>query len=273
MVEKSVRRVSTSSIRLALYISSEAMTAKLLDRVAIVTGASSGIGEATAIALSLEGAKVVAVARRSDRLDALAERIRAQGGTLHPMTADVADEAQIREVVTKTQAQFGRIDSLINNAGVMLLGPIDGADTEDWRRMINVNLLGLMYATHAVLPIMKSQQTGHIINVSSVAGRVVSPYGGVYCATKFAVGAFSESLRQQVGKDNIRVTIVEPGIVATELVQHITHAETKNMAENFYGSMKTLESEDIATAIVYALTQPAHVCINELLVRPTAQDR
>jgi NADP-dependent 3-hydroxy acid dehydrogenase YdfG len=189
------------------------------------------------------------------------------------MTADVADEVQIREVIAKTQQQFGRIDSLINNAGVMLLGPIEGADTEDWRRMINVNLLGLMYATHAVLPIMKSQSTGHIINVSSVAGRVVSPYGGVYCATKFAVGAFSESLRQQVCKDNIRVTIVEPGVVATELVQHITHADTKSMAEEFYGSMKTLDSEDIASAIVYALTQPAHVCINELLVRPTAQDR
>jgi NADP-dependent 3-hydroxy acid dehydrogenase YdfG len=249
------------------------MAAKLLDRVVIVTGASSGIGEATAIALASEGAKVVAVARRSNRLEALAEQIRDQGGTLHPLTADVADEAQIRDVIAKTQDQFGRIDSLINNAGVMLLGPIDGADTEDWRRMIDVNLLGLMYATHAALPIMKSQQTGHIINVSSVAGRVVSSYGAVYCATKFAVGAFSESLRQQVCKDNIRVTIVEPGVVATELVQHITHADTKSMAEEFYGSMKTLDSEDIASAIVYALTQPAHVCVNELLVRPTAQDR
>jgi NADP-dependent 3-hydroxy acid dehydrogenase YdfG len=257
------------------------MAAKLLDsrserlcqRVVVVTGASSGIGEATAIALAAEGAKVVAVARRSDRLEALAEKIRAQGGTLQPMTADVADEAQIRDVVAKTQEQFGRIDSLINNAGVMLLGPIDGANTEDWRRMIDVNLLGLMYATHAVLPIMKSQKTGHIINVSSVAGRTIAPYGAVYSATKFAVGAFSESLRQQVYQDNIRVTIVEPGVVATELVQHITHAETKNMAEEFYGSMKTLESEDIANAIVYALTQPAHVSINEILVRPTAQER
>jgi NADP-dependent 3-hydroxy acid dehydrogenase YdfG len=249
------------------------MAENLTSKVAIVTGASSGIGEATAIALAAEGAKVVAVARRSDRLEALAEKIRAQGGTLQPMTADVADEAQIRDVVAKTQEQFGRIDSLINNAGVMLLGPIDGANTEDWRRMIDVNLLGLMYATHAVLPMMKSQKTGHIINVSSVAGRTVSPFGAVYCATKFAVGAFSESLRQQVYQDNIRVTIVEPGVVATELVQHITHAETKNMAETVYGSMKTLESEDIANAIVYALTQPDRVNVNELLIRPTAQER
>jgi NADP-dependent 3-hydroxy acid dehydrogenase YdfG len=249
------------------------MTGNLSGKVVIVTGASSGIGEATAIALTAEGAKVVAVARRSDRLESLAERIRTQGGTLHSITADVADEAQVRDVVAKTREKFGRIDSLINNAGVMLLGPIDGADTEDWRRMINVNVLGLMYATHAVLPLMKTQKTGHILNVSSVAGRVVAPYGAVYCATKFAVGAFSESLRQQVCKDNIRVTIIEPGVVATELVQHITHAETKNMAEEFYGSMKTLDSEDIANAIVYALTQPDHVCINELLVRPTAQDR
>jgi NADP-dependent 3-hydroxy acid dehydrogenase YdfG len=249
------------------------MAENLTNKVAIVTGASSGIGEATAIALAAEGTKVVAVARRSDRLDALAEKIRAQGGTLHPITANVADEAQIRDVVAKTQEQFGRIDSLINNAGVMLLGPIDGANTEDWRRMIDVNLLGLMYATHAVLPIMKSQQTGHIINVSSVAGRTISPFGAVYCATKFAVGAFSESLRQQVFKDNIRVTIVEPGLVATELAQHITHAESKSMAENVYGSIRTLDSEDIANAIVYALTQPDRVNVNELLIRPTAQER
>lgn len=249
------------------------MTGNLSGKVVIVTGASSGIGEATAIALTAEGAKVVAVARRSDRLESLAERIRTQGGTLHSITADVADEAQVRDVVAKTREKFGRIDSLINNAGVMLLGPIDGADTEDWRRMININVLGVMYATHAVLPMMKTQQKGHILNVSSVAGRVVAPYGAVYCATKFAVGAFSESLRQQVCKDNIRVTIIEPGVVTTELVQHITHAETKNMAEEFYGSMKTLESEDIANAIVYALTQPAHVSINEMLVRPTAQER
>jgi NADP-dependent 3-hydroxy acid dehydrogenase YdfG len=251
----------------------DARSERLSQRVVIVTGASSGIGEATAIALASEGAKVVAVARRSDRLEALAEEIRAQGGTFHPMTADVADEVQIRDVVAKTQEQFGRIDALVNNAGVMLLGPIDGANTEDWRRMIDVNLLGLMYATHAVLPTMKAQKTGHIINVSSVAGRTIAPYGAVYSATKFAVGAFSESLRQQVYQDNIRVTIVEPGVVATELVQHITHADTKNMAEEFYGSMKTLNSEDIANAIVYALTQPDHVNVNELLIRPTAQER
>ncbi|MGG6263830.1 SDR family NAD(P)-dependent oxidoreductase [Leptolyngbya sp. AN03gr2] len=249
------------------------MTGNLTDKVVIVTGASSGIGEATAIDLAASGAKVALAARRADRLASLRQKIQDQGGTAIAIEADVADEAQVRNLVEQVQAAWGRIDILINNAGVMLLGPIDGADTENWRRMVNVNLLGLMYATHAVLPLMKSQQAGHIVNVSSVAGRVAQPYGAVYCATKFAVGAFSESLRQQVSSHNIRVTIVEPGVVATELVQHITHAETKNMAEAFYGSMKTLESKDIATAIVYALSQPDYVAVNELLIRPTAQER
>jgi NADP-dependent 3-hydroxy acid dehydrogenase YdfG len=249
------------------------MLGKLRDKVAIITGASSGIGEATVIALAAEGAKVAIAARRAERLQALSQRIQDKGGTTLEIETDVTDETQVRSMVKKVQATWGRVDALINNAGVMLLSPIDGADTSEWRRMINVNLLGLMYATHSVLPIMKAQQTGHIINVSSVAGRVVAPYGAVYCATKFAVGAFSESLRQQVYKDNIRVTIIEPGVVATELVQHISHAETKDMAETLYGSMKTLDSENIADAIIYALTQPSHVNINELLIRPTAQER
>ncbi|GAP97984.1 SDR family NAD(P)-dependent oxidoreductase [Leptolyngbya sp. NIES-2104] len=249
------------------------MTSRLANQVAIVTGASSGIGEATAIALAVAGVKVALAARRVDRLTTLSQQIQDQGGTVMAIETDIADEVQVRNLVQKVQTNWGQIDILINNAGVMLLGPIDGADTEDWRRMINVNVLGLMYATHAVLPVMKAQKSGHILNISSVAGRVVQPYGAVYCATKFAVGAFSESLRQQVSSDNIRVTIVEPGVVATELVQHITHAETKDMAETFYGSMKTLDSEDIASAIVYALTQPAHVNVNELLIRPTQQER
>jgi NADP-dependent 3-hydroxy acid dehydrogenase YdfG len=249
------------------------MAKKLAGKVAIVTGASSGIGEATALALAAEGAAVAIAARRSDRLEALAARISDQGGTVLAVTADVSDEAQIADVVSKTQTEFGRIDILVNNAGVMLLGMIDGANTEDWRRMINLNVLGLMYATHAVLPIMKAQGVGHIVNISSVAGRVANAGTGVYNATKWAVGAFSEALRKEVYQNNIRVTIIEPGLVATELPQHITDAAAKERTANFYGSLKNLDSEDIANAIAYAVTQPPHVNVNEILIRPTEQER
>lgn len=251
--------------------------AQLEGKVAIVTGASSGIGEATAIALAAAGAKVTIAARRSDRLAAVVDRIEQEAGTsgksVLSVTADLADEAQANEVVQKTQAEFGRVDILVNNAGVMLLGMIDGANTEDWRRMIDINVLGLMYATHAVLPIMKAQGSGHVVNISSVAGRVANAGTGVYNATKWAVGAFSESLRKEVYQNNIRVTIVEPGLVATELPQHVTDAAAKERTSNFYGSLKNLESEDIANAILYAVTQPSHVNVNEILIRPTEQER
>ena len=249
------------------------MSDKLAGKIALVTGASSGIGEATAIALAAVGATVAVAARRSDRLEALVKRIGDTGGKALAITADVSDEAQVKEMVQKTQAEFGKIDILINNAGVMLLGMIDGANTEDWRRTINLNVLGLMYATHAVLPMMKAQGDGHIVNISSVAGRVANAGSGVYNASKWAVGAFSEALRKEVYQNNIRVTIIEPGLVATELPQHITNPDAKEIAKNFYGSVKNLESEDIAAAIVYAVTQPAHVNVNEILIRPTEQER
>ncbi|MBD1999140.1 SDR family NAD(P)-dependent oxidoreductase [Leptolyngbya sp. FACHB-541] len=249
------------------------MSDKLAGKVAIVTGASSGIGEATALALADVGATVAIAARRSDRLEALAKRILDQGGEVLSITADVSDEAQVKAMVQKTHAEYGRVDILVNNAGVMLLGMIDGANTEDWRRMININVLGLMYATHAVLPIMKAQGAGHIVNISSVAGRFANAGTGVYNATKWAVGAFSESLRKEVYQNNIRVTIIEPGLVATELPQHITDPSAKGRARQFYGSVKALESEDIAVAIAYAVTQPSHVNVNEILIRPTEQER
>ena len=249
------------------------MSNKLDGKVAIVTGASSGIGEATAVALAAVGATVVIAARRSDRLEALAKRIADQGGQALPIPADLSDEAQVQAIVKQTQANYGRVDILVNNAGVMLLGPIDGANTEDWRRMINVNVLGLMYATHAVLPRMKAQGEGQIVNISSVAGRVASAGTGVYNATKWAVGAFSESLRKEVHKDNIRVTVIEPGLVATELPQQITDPVVKEQIQDYYQSVKALESEDIAAAIVYAVTQPPHVNVNEILLRPTEQER
>lgn len=249
------------------------MAGKLIDKVAIVTGASSGIGEATALALASVGATVVIAARRSDRLQDLEARITGTGGKVLSITADVSDEAQVEALVNQTHAKFGRVDILINNAGVMLLGLIDGADTEDWRRMINLNVLGLMYATHKVLPLMKTQGAGHIVNISSVAGRVANAGSGVYNASKWAVGAFSEALRKEVYHFNIRVTIIEPGLVATELPQHITDSAAKEQAKNFYGSVKNLLSEDIANAIVYAVTQPEHVNVNEILIRPTEQER
>src|SRR4028119_1772631 len=243
--------------------------ASLSEKVAIITGASSGIGEATALALAAQGAQVVIVARRGDRLEKVAQQISETGGKALQIIADVTDEAQVRQMVDKAQAELGRVDILVNNAGVMLLGPIDGADTEDWRRMVNLNVLGLMYATHAVLPLMKAQGEGHIINISSVAGRTAQAGSGVYNATKWGVGAFSEALRQEVYKDKIRVTIIEPGAVATELTDHITNSAAKERLKSWISSMTPLESEDIAAAIVYAVTQPPRVNVNEILIRPT----
>lgn len=247
--------------------------ASLKQKVAIVTGASSGIGEATAIALAAAGAKVAIAARRSERLETLTQRIQQNGGEALPITADVANEAQVQHMVSATKDKWGRVDILVNNAGVMLLGPVYEANTEDWRRMFDVNVLGLMYATHAILPLMKAQGEGHIVNISSVAGRVANAGTGVYNATKWAVNAFSESLRKEVHKDKIRVTIIEPGLVATELPQHITNSSAKERAKAFYESVRSLDSEDIAAAIVYAVTQPPHVNVNEILIRPTEQER
>jgi NADP-dependent 3-hydroxy acid dehydrogenase YdfG len=249
------------------------MVGKLDGKVALVTGASSGIGETTALALAAEGASVAGAARRAERLEALIKRIGDNGGQAMPIIADVADEQQVHEMVLKAHAKWGHLDILVNNAGLMLLGPIDGADTEDWRRMVNVNLLGLMYATHAVLPIMRKQGEGHIVNMSSVAGRTVGAGRAVYNATKWAVGAFSEALRQEVHMHHIRVTVIEPGAVETELTEHITNPTAKEETQQWYHSMRQLHSKDIAAAILYAVTQPPYVNVNEMLLRPTDQDR
>ncbi len=249
------------------------MANSLNGKVALVTGASSGIGEATALALATEGASVAVSARREDRLEGLVKRITSNGGKALPIVGDVAEETQANDMVQKTNAEFGRIDILVNNAGVMLLGQIDGASTEDWRRMINTNVLGLMYVTHAALPIMKKQNSGHIVNISSVAGRTARAGSGVYNASKWGVVAFSEALRQEVLKSHVRVTIIEPGAVATELTQHITDQTAKKGVEEFVNSITPLESEDIAAAIMYAVTQPERVDVNEILIRPTEQER
>ncbi|MBD2202725.1 SDR family NAD(P)-dependent oxidoreductase [Calothrix sp. FACHB-1219] len=247
------------------------MTNKLDGKVAIITGASSGIGEATAIALANEGATVVLAARRGDRLNALAEKIATTGGKALPIITDVTDEAQVQNLVHKTKTEFGRIDILVNNAGIAAVGAIDGGNTADWKDMINLNLLGLLYVTHAVLPILKAQGAGHIVNISSVAGRTARAGVGVYNATKWGVNGFSEALRQEVYQDNIRVTIIEPGLVNTEINDRISDPIAKQNIEERRRSLTPLESEDIAAAIAYAVTQPPRVNVNEILIRPTLQ--
>ena len=248
------------------------MAQRLQGKVALVTGASSGIGEATAVALAAEGAAVVIAARRVDRLEALKAKLEADGARVLAVELDVTDEAACRAAVDRCASELGGLDIVVNNAGVMLLGPIEAADTEDWRRMLETNVLGLMYVTHAALPHLLDRG-GDIVQVSSVAGRVARAGSGVYNASKFAVGAFSESLRQEVTTRGVRVTLVEPGAVATELQSHITHADTKAGIEKWIAGMRPLQADDIASAVVYAVTQPSHVSINEITIRPTDQDR
>lgn len=247
--------------------------APLTGRVALVTGASSGIGEATAVALARAGAAVAIGARRADRLAALADRLSADGVRVLTLDLDVTDEAACRDAVRRTRDELGGLDVLVNNAGVMLLGPIAEADTEDWRRMVSTNVLGLMYMTSAALPGMLEQGSGEIVNMSSVAGRTARVGAGVYNASKWAVNAFSESLRQEGTERGVRVSLVEPGAVSTELREHITHPGAKEAAEKMYTSMRALESEDIARAVLYVVTQPPHVAVNEVLIRPTDQVR
>ncbi len=240
-------------------------------QVALITGASSGIGEATAWALATRGIRVAVAARRVDRLEALVARIEQAGGEAIALGIDVTDEQQVQTMVQHTQKQWGRLDILVNSAGLMLLGPIAGADTEDWRRMISTNVLGLLYATHAVLPIMHTQRSGHIVNISSLAGRVARAGSGVYNATKWGVGALSEALRQECTPDHIRVTVIEPGMVETDLASHITNTAARENALRRKQNIVPLQSQDIANAIVYAVTQPPYVNVNEILLVPTEQ--
>jgi NADP-dependent 3-hydroxy acid dehydrogenase YdfG len=251
------------------------MTQQLTGTVALITGASSGIGEATALALAAEGAAVALVARRRDRLDALAERI---GDKALAIEADVTDPAQAQAAVATTVERLGRLDTLVNNAGVMLLGPIVDAPIEEWQRMVNLNVLGLLYCTHAALPHLLTAATqdprsvADVINVSSTAGRIARVNSGVYNATKFGVGAFSESLRQEVTTRHVRVTIIEPGATATELAFHNRPEILEGMAQTF-GNIQTMHTEDIANSARYAVTQPRHVAVNEVLIRPAEQER
>ncbi|MDP9458024.1 MAG: oxidoreductase [Actinobacteria bacterium] len=246
------------------------MVAKLDGKVAIITGASSGIGEATAEALAAEGASVVVAARREDRLSDLVERINGDGGKALAVSADVTDEGQAHELIQRAKSEFGRVDILVNNAGVMQLSAVEKGLSDEWRRMFDVNVLGLLYTTDAAIGVMKEQGSGHLVNVSSVAGRRSRATTGVYSGTKFAVNAISEALRQELLEDNIRVTIVEPGAVATELATHITDEDAKEGLSGLL-SLDILQAEDIASAIAYCVTQPERVSVNEILIRPTQQ--
>lgn len=245
--------------------------AKLEGKVAVITGASSGIGEATAEALAAEGASVAVAARRTDRLDGLAKRIEGNGGRGLTVECDVADEGHARDLIQKTEAEFGRVDILVNNASVMLLSRLDKGLSDEWRQMFDVNVLGLMYVTNAALEVMKRQQSGHVVNISSVAGRVTNPNGGVYSGTKFAVNAISDGLRKENVDDNLRVTVIEPGAVATELTEHISDEDALDAIQSRIGKLDPLQSEDIANAVAYAVTQPDRVNVDEILIKPAKQ--
>jgi len=244
--------------------------------VALVTGASSGIGAATSGVLAAHGAAVAVVARRKDRLDAVADGIRERGGTVLVLEADMTDETQARSAVERTVAEFGRLDTLVNNAGVMLLGPAVNAPVSEWKQMVEINVLGLLYCAHAALPhLLRAAEDGprhvaDIVNISSVAGRIARTGNGVYSLTKHGVGAFSESLRQEVAKRYVRVSLVEPGATATELAGH-NRPEVLESIRSQFG--QTMDAEDIADAIAYIVTRPRHVAVNEILIRPTEQER
>jgi NADP-dependent 3-hydroxy acid dehydrogenase YdfG len=238
-------------------------------KVAIVTGASSGIGEATSEALAAEGATVVAAARREERLSDLKGRVEDNGGRLEVVQADVTDEVQAHDLVQRTEDEFGGVDILVNNAGVMLLSKVEKGLSDQWRRMFDVNVLGLLYATDAAIGAMR-RGGGHIVNISSVAGRQTRPGSGVYSGTKFAVNAISEALRQELIEDKIRVTMVEPGAVETELATHITDEEAQQGVQALH-QLDILQAEDIASAVAYCVTRPERVSVNEILIRPTEQ--
>jgi NADP-dependent 3-hydroxy acid dehydrogenase YdfG len=247
---------------------------KLLEgRVALITGASSGIGDATARALADAGAKIAIAARRHERLDNLARELTKAGAEVLVLAADLVREDENRRIVAETEKHFGRLDILVNNAGVMHLSPVDAANSDDWRRMLELNVLALMVSSQAALAGMRTRGGGHIVNISSTAGRISNPNASGYSASKFGVGAFSEALRREVYKDGIRVSIIEPGIVETELREHIPHADTKQAIDAWAASMRQLQPEDIANAVIYCVSQPPHVNVNEILIRPTDQER
>jgi Short-chain alcohol dehydrogenase of unknown specificity len=264
--------------RALLPLTRSHMTRPLDGTVALVTGASSGIGAATARALAAQGASVALAARRADRLEQLSSEIESSGGRTLVLDTDVADAAQAEGAVERTVRELGRLDTVINNAGVMLLGPIENAPLEEWERMVKVNALGVLYVAHAALRhLLDAAQSGprrvaDLVNVSSVAGRVARRNSGIYNLTKFGIGAFSESLRQEVTGRHVRVSLVEPGAVDTELMSHV-RVEVREQAAQRFANVERLQADDIADAITFIVTRPRRMAINELLVRPTEQEQ
>lgn len=243
------------------------------DKVAIVTGASSGIGYATALALSRSGAKVAAGARRMDRLESLRNEISKNGEEVFVQKLDVTIKSECDALADAVLKKWGTVDILVNNAGLQPLSFFKNLKVEEWDKMIDVNIRGVFYCTAAVIPTMMNKNSGHIVNISSMAGRVVYPSGSVYCATKHAVTAFSEGLRQEFSqRSNIRVTCIEPGVVATELMEAITDKALEKYVERTR-QMEALQAEDIANAIMFAVEAPRHVNVNEILIRPMTQER
>jgi NADP-dependent 3-hydroxy acid dehydrogenase YdfG len=242
------------------------------NKVVLITGASSGIGEATSLRLANAGAKLVLVARRKDRLDKIVADIKKEGGEAHAIKADVTDKSKSAAIIKEAVNKYGDLDILINNAGIMLNGPAKDTPLEDWETMIHLNLLGLLYMTHATLPIFRKNDKGHIVNISSVAGRTTRAGSAVYNATKWGVNAFTDALRQEIAGDklHIRTTLIEPGAVDTELQSHLRPEVVKQWKKSF-GDIELLHAEDIAEGIFYALSQPERVNVNEILIRPTEQ--
>jgi NADP-dependent 3-hydroxy acid dehydrogenase YdfG len=247
------------------------MSDNIEQKVIVITGASSGMGEAAARRLAAEGARVVLGARRTDRLEALAAEIDEEGGEALAVTTDVSDRDQVAHLVDTAVGTYGRIDVLINNAGVMPLSPFDRLKVDEWDQMIDVNLKGVLYGIAAALPHMKEQRSGHIINLSSVAGHKVFGGSAVYSATKSGVRALSEGLRQEVKPYNIRTTIISPGAVTTELLDHISEPDVQQANREYVGQVG-VPADSFARVVVFAISQPEELDINEVLFRPTSQE-
>jgi NADP-dependent 3-hydroxy acid dehydrogenase YdfG len=246
------------------------MNGSIAGKVVVITGASSGIGEVSARHLAAEGALVSLGARRKDRLDALADEIRKAGGRVHAQVTDVVRRADVESLVRGAREAFGRVDVIVNNAGIMPLSPFERLKVDDWDRMLDVNVKGVLYGIAAALPIMKEQKSGHIITVSSVAGHKVRPGNAVYAATKHAVRVISEGLRMEVKPYGIRTTIISPGAVATELADSVTEPDLQERTRALYAM--AIPAEVIARAIAYVIGEPPEVDVNEILIRPTAQE-
>ena len=247
------------------------MTNNIKDKVIVITGASSGMGQAAATHLAEKGARVVLAARRNDRIEALAREIVEKGGTAIAITTDVTSLESVTKLIDRAVEAYGRIDVLINNAGVMPLSLLEQAKVSEWDKMIDVNLRGVLHGIAAALPRMKAQKSGHIINTASVAGHLVFPTSAVYSATKFAVRAVTEGLRNEASAHNIRATIISPGAVSTELLDHISDKDLQSANQDYVGKVG-VPPETYARMVAFAINEPEEVGVNEIIFRPTAQE-